>query len=603
MAPQDQDQQTYTYRGRSLEELVPRIRQELGDDAVIVSRRETTSGGVGGFFAKREIEVEVRAGESVAPDVAARFAEQLAEAQERQQRAGGADLLDPPGAVRPATAPEIDALPGSTNVTVDDLFPAASPAQANNLAALFNAGLPPVEPPPAPPAPVEPSHAEVLDDDEWEEVYGDEEDDDELEPLSGADADAEEDQETGHFDYLGTAGPSPADDSHTPTSAAPLPTPGIAEPPAGDLPPAIEPFTAAPEPIEPPAAEQPLIEPIGDAPAPIPPAEPEPVAETPAFAEPEPVAEPPVAEVPAFAPPAAPVAQPPAAVPAPAPEPEPEPAEAIAEVAASVPDPIVVPAPVVAPAALPPAALLAAERLVARGLRTGLADAIAEEAMGGLAPLMPDADPKELVVDALARRIPTAPLRRGPGVVGFVGPGGAGKTRCVARLAAAHARHGLLPVSVLALRSPDGGAELRRLLAPYGVDLNAVESGAEGAARIAALRADHLVIIDTPGVSPRSTGELHALGTELDALAPDELHLAVPATIGPAAAQELVGGVRELGVGALVLTHTDETEMLGTGIGLAVDSGLPLSFLARGQAVEAGLKPASATDLARDLVP
>ena len=140
MAPQEQ-QQTFTYRGRSLEELVPRIRQELGDDAVIVSRRETTSGGVGGFFAKREIEVEVRPGESVGADVAARFAAQLAEAQERQQKAGGADLLDAPG-VRPATAPEIDALPGSTNVTVDDLFPAEPPAQAQNLAALFNAGLP-----------------------------------------------------------------------------------------------------------------------------------------------------------------------------------------------------------------------------------------------------------------------------------------------------------------------------------------------------------------------------------------------------------------------------------------------------------------------------
>ncbi|MES1192823.1 MAG: hypothetical protein ABUM26_00745, partial [Solirubrobacterales bacterium] len=83
----------------------------------------------------------------------------------------------------------------------------------------------------------------------------------------------------------------------------------------------------------------------------------------------------------------------------------------------------------------------------------------------------------------------------------------------------------------------------------------------------------------------------------------DELHLAVPATIGPAAAQELVGGVRELGVGALVLTHTDETEMIGTVIGLAIDSGLPLSYLARGQAVEAGLRPASSTDLARELVP
>jgi flagellar biosynthesis protein FlhF len=184
-----------------------------------------------------------------------------------------------------------------------------------------------------------------------------------------------------------------------------------------------------------------------------------------------------------------------------------------------------------------------------------------------------------------------------------VGPGGSGKTLCAARLAAAYAGGSDLPVVCIALRSPDGGAELRRLLAPYGVALHAVESGAEGAARIADLRGTGLVIVDTPGVSPRSAGELRALGSELDALAPDELHLAVPATISPASAQELVGGVRELGVGALVLTHTDETEMLGTVIGLAIDSGLPLSYLARGQAVEAGLSPAAAADLARDLVP
>jgi flagellar biosynthesis GTPase FlhF len=43
--------------------------------------------------------------------------------------------------------------------------------------------------------------------------------------------------------------------------------------------------------------------------------------------------------------------------------------------------------------------------------------------------------------------------------------------------------------------------------------------------------------------------------------------------------------------------------MLGTVIGLAIDSGLPLSYLARGQAVEAGLRPASAAELAADLVP
>src|SRR3954451_15021823 len=98
-----QGPETYTYRGRSLEELVPRIRSELGDDAVIVARRETTSGGVGGFFAKREIEVEVRPGEAgpQGPHISAAFAAQLAEAQERQQ-AAGAGAAGEPGTVRPA---------------------------------------------------------------------------------------------------------------------------------------------------------------------------------------------------------------------------------------------------------------------------------------------------------------------------------------------------------------------------------------------------------------------------------------------------------------------------------------------------------------------
>jgi hypothetical protein len=452
------------------------------------------------------------------PDVAAAFAAQLAQAHERQQ-------------ARPVTSPEVDALPGVTNVTVDDLFPPAAP-RSEALASLFNAGLPPAE---VAPVPERPAHAEIIEDDEeYDDGEWLEEDEEDVpEPVAEL---APAEQPTGMFDYLGgeqEAEPV-ASQPVVPEPMAAEPAPFVAEP---------EPFVAEPEP------------------------EPEPVA-----VEPEP--------------------QPVAAEPEPAPQAiEPEPAPT-----AIVP----APAPV---AGLPPAALVAAERLVARGLRASLAEAIAHEAIAGLAPLLPGADPKELVTDALARRIPMHALRSGPGVIGFVGPGGAGKTRCVARLAAAHARHGTMPVSVIALRSPDGGAELRRLLAPYGVALHAVESGAEGAARVAGLRGDGLVLVDTPGVSPRSTGELRSLGLELDALAPDELHLAVPATIGPAAAQELVGGVRELGVGALVLTHTDETEMLGTVIGLAIDSGLPLSYLARGQAVEAGLRPASATDLARELVP
>ena len=39
---------TRTYRGSSLEEILPRIRAELGPDAVITRRREGLTGGVGG---------------------------------------------------------------------------------------------------------------------------------------------------------------------------------------------------------------------------------------------------------------------------------------------------------------------------------------------------------------------------------------------------------------------------------------------------------------------------------------------------------------------------------------------------------------------------
>ena len=50
-----------TYRGRSLEELIPRIREELGADAIVLRSREGLAGGVGGFFQKQYVEVEARA--------------------------------------------------------------------------------------------------------------------------------------------------------------------------------------------------------------------------------------------------------------------------------------------------------------------------------------------------------------------------------------------------------------------------------------------------------------------------------------------------------------------------------------------------------------
>ena len=47
-----------TYRGKDLGEILPRIRAELGADAVVTHQREGLVGGIGGFFAQRFVEVE-----------------------------------------------------------------------------------------------------------------------------------------------------------------------------------------------------------------------------------------------------------------------------------------------------------------------------------------------------------------------------------------------------------------------------------------------------------------------------------------------------------------------------------------------------------------
>lgn len=62
--------ETKTYRGRTLEEVLPKIKAELGPDAEIVRQRSGLTGGVGGFFQRQCVEVEARPAEPDGSQVA-----------------------------------------------------------------------------------------------------------------------------------------------------------------------------------------------------------------------------------------------------------------------------------------------------------------------------------------------------------------------------------------------------------------------------------------------------------------------------------------------------------------------------------------------------
>jgi flagellar biosynthesis GTPase FlhF len=56
MTPSD----VQTFRGKSLEEVLPQVREALGPDAVVLRRREGLLGGVAGFFQRPFVEVDAR---------------------------------------------------------------------------------------------------------------------------------------------------------------------------------------------------------------------------------------------------------------------------------------------------------------------------------------------------------------------------------------------------------------------------------------------------------------------------------------------------------------------------------------------------------------
>jgi flagellar biosynthesis protein FlhF len=253
-------------------------------------------------------------------------------------------------------------------------------------------------------------------------------------------------------------------------------------------------------------------------------------------------------------------------------------------------------APASTDASLPADAHEAIDRLTASGLSHELAADLVDQAVNHLMPFAPTNDVKPIVARALAQRIPIRPVGGSGGhVIGFVGPGGSGKTRCAAQLAAAYARGSSLPVACVALRAVDGGAELGRLLAPLGVPMHALEDPREAADRVAELRGSTLVVLDTPGVSPRAEATVRELAGDLRRLEPDEVHLTLPATYGSHAARELLEGLAPLRPDALALTHADETGHLGTAIELAIRTATPLSFVSRGAGA---LRPAAAEELA-----
>jgi flagellar biosynthesis protein FlhF len=202
-----------------------------------------------------------------------------------------------------------------------------------------------------------------------------------------------------------------------------------------------------------------------------------------------------------------------------------------------------------------------------------------------------------------ARRLEAGPLpdrspRKGqsrPLVIALVGPTGAGKTTTIAKLAAHPRAFGDRAVGLLTLDTYRVGAveQLAIFADLAGLPLEVAYGSGEVEAAMRRLSSCDVVLIDTPGRSPRAEGLNGEWGAMLAEARPDEVHLVVPAVIRGDIAEAVGRSFASHGATHLLLTKIDEVPGEVGVADLAGALRLPARWITDGQEIPTDLRPAA----------
>jgi flagellar biosynthesis protein FlhF len=197
------------------------------------------------------------------------------------------------------------------------------------------------------------------------------------------------------------------------------------------------------------------------------------------------------------------------------------------------------------------------------------------------------------LLERLGEEGDAAAARSGPGprVVAVVGPAGAGKTSAVMKLALSEHAWGRTRVGLVTLDTFRIGAveEMHAWAEVAGLPLEVAYAGPDVPGILERLRDREVILVDAPGRDPRGEGSWRTL---LDAFAPAEVHLAVPAGLRPELMRAVLRRYAPCAPTHLLPSMTDLLED-GEPVARMVEFlGLPCRWLACGEAVPEGLVPA-----------
>ena len=244
---------------------------------------------------------------------------------------------------------------------------------------------------------------------------------------------------------------------------------------------------------------------------------------------------------------------------------------------------------------LPPAIRPHYENLVRAEVEAELAERIIQSAMRPGEPLNP-ARVQAALRGAIASLVPSVGgIELKPGTarrVALIGPPGVGKTTTIAKLAAHFKLKAKCNVALLSIDTyrPAAHDQLKRYAELIGVPVYQAQTGSGVRAALKEIGNVDLVLIDTPGVGGRDRGRFARLAALLRAARPDELHLALSASLAQKVQEETIRTFSPLGPTRLLLTRLDEAVGLGAILGVIRRVDWQMSYLTSGQRVPSDIE-------------
>jgi flagellar biosynthesis protein FlhF len=227
-------------------------------------------------------------------------------------------------------------------------------------------------------------------------------------------------------------------------------------------------------------------------------------------------------------------------------------------------------------------------RLLAAGFSARCARQLVERIVPGL----DSSRGLRLVKMRLQQQLPVVPGGQTPveqgGVYALVGPTGVGKTTTVAKIAAeCTLKLGAQRVALVTTDTYRIGAvdQLRIYGKILGAPVFAIKTDADLARTLFDLRACHLVLIDTVGMSQRDrriTDQIALLASDAKRV---KRLLLLSAVAQANVLEDVVKAYRGDGLAGCILTKVDETLTLGAALDVLLRYKLPLHYVSNGQRV------------------